>query len=151
MISSANFCFVFDSPCTSNLHRVASFMVIVAKIESLITLGASLALFGKVQWINDIFKASLEIRKVGACALLTSGECWFAVSIFIRNQTFSNCFLLQPPRGSKRIVLAPSTASGVSRRYGVARYARRGVYNIGMIYHKDNATQWISLRHISER
>ncbi|CAM9567058.1 unnamed protein product, partial [Ectocarpus sp. 12 AP-2014] len=54
------------------LERVASFMVIVVKIESLITLGASLALFGKLQRTHDIFKVSLEIRKVGACALLTS-------------------------------------------------------------------------------
>lgn len=94
----------FFSPCTSNLHhRVASFMVIVVKIESLITFGASLALFGKLQRTHDIFKVSLEIRKVGACALLTSGECWFAVSILIRNQTFSNCFLLQPPSQAGRI------------------------------------------------
>ncbi|CBN77106.1 hypothetical protein Esi_0036_0046 [Ectocarpus siliculosus] len=52
--------------------RVGSFMVIVAMIESLITLGASLVLFGKLRRTNDIFEVSLEIRKVGACALLTT-------------------------------------------------------------------------------
>ncbi|CAN0132889.1 unnamed protein product, partial [Ectocarpus sp. 6 AP-2014] len=54
------------------LARVGSFMVIVAMIESLITLGASLVLFGKLRRTNDIFEVSLEIRKVGACALLTT-------------------------------------------------------------------------------
>lgn len=55
-------------------------MIIVAMIESLITLGASLVLFGKLRRINDVFEVSLEIQKVGACALLTTGECSFAAS-----------------------------------------------------------------------
>ncbi|CAM9445951.1 unnamed protein product [Ectocarpus fasciculatus] len=54
------------------LARVGSFMIILAIIESLITLGASLVLFGKLRRTNDVFEVSMEIQKVGACALLTT-------------------------------------------------------------------------------
>lgn len=64
----------------TNLRRVASVMVIMARVDTVISVGASLVLFGKLHRINDIFEVSLEIRRVGACALLTSGECSSAVS-----------------------------------------------------------------------
>lgn len=48
-------------------------MVIMARVDTVITVDASLALFGKLRRINDVFEVALEIRRVGACALLTSG------------------------------------------------------------------------------
>ncbi|CAN0323244.1 unnamed protein product [Ectocarpus fasciculatus] len=63
------------------LARVASVMVTVARVDTVITVAASLALFGKLRRINDVFEVSLEIRRVGACALLTSVMLAFLASI----------------------------------------------------------------------
>lgn len=145
MMSTANFYYSSVSPCTSNLHRVASFMVVAAKFESLVMLGASLALFGKLQQTQDVFKVSLEIRKVGACAVLTSGECWFApcpISPETRHIPPVSCYSLQS--GPSVPVLTRPIASGVFRGCTVwaglpGRYG--GVCKIGTTYHTENATQ----------
>ncbi|CAM9669747.1 unnamed protein product [Ectocarpus sp. 8 AP-2014] len=56
-------------------------MVVMARVDTVITVGASLALFAKLRRINDVFEVSLEIRRVGACALLTSVMLAFLASI----------------------------------------------------------------------
>ncbi|CAN0335808.1 unnamed protein product, partial [Ectocarpus sp. 12 AP-2014] len=63
------------------LARVASFMVTVVKIDTVVTLSASLALFGQLRRTQDVFKVSLEIQRAGACALLTSVMIMFLGSI----------------------------------------------------------------------
>ncbi|CAM9446022.1 unnamed protein product [Ectocarpus fasciculatus] len=63
------------------LARVATFMVTVVKIDTFITLSASLALFGKLYRTKDVFKVSLEIQRAGACALVTSVMIMFLGSI----------------------------------------------------------------------
>lgn len=63
-------------------------MVTVVKIDTFITLSASLALFGQLYRTKDVFKVSLEIQRAGACALVTSGECLLAASNSFRIAIF---------------------------------------------------------------
>ncbi|CAN0081572.1 unnamed protein product [Ectocarpus sp. 12 AP-2014] len=63
------------------LARVATFMVTVVKIDTVVTLSASLALFGQLRRTQDVFRVSLEIQRAGACALLTSVMIMFLGSI----------------------------------------------------------------------
>lgn len=54
--------------------RVASFMFVIFLLDTFAIIGASLALYGKLRRMNDIYSMSLEIQLVGAFALLSLGK-----------------------------------------------------------------------------
>lgn len=51
-------------------NRVAYYTLVLFISDTLVTIGASFVLFGKLRKTNDIYKMSVEIRKLGAFALL---------------------------------------------------------------------------------
>jgi len=64
----------YDQP-KFQFHRIASLTFVAVVVETLLTVGICSALVGKLRKIHDIFGMSLEMQKVGACALVVLGEC----------------------------------------------------------------------------
>ncbi|CAM9902391.1 unnamed protein product [Ectocarpus sp. 12 AP-2014] len=57
------------------INRVHAYVTLVVVLSDiLLTVGASLALFGKLRKTKDIFDMSLEIQKVGVFAMAALGE-----------------------------------------------------------------------------
>lgn len=54
--------------------RVIKFVNVIFISDMVLTLGASIVLFGKLRRTEDIFNMSLEIQRVGAFALVALSE-----------------------------------------------------------------------------
>ena len=67
---------VFDHElfCFHLSNRVAAFAPVLFLLDTLLILGASFTLYGKLRSTNDIYHMSREIRIVGAFALLALGK-----------------------------------------------------------------------------
>lgn len=60
--------------CFHLSNRVAAFAPVLFLLDTLLILGASFTLYGKLRSTNDIYHMSREIRIVGTFALLALGK-----------------------------------------------------------------------------
>ncbi|CAB1100089.1 unnamed protein product [Ectocarpus sp. CCAP 1310/34] len=106
-------------------HRIAYFTLGVVVADTLLTLGASLVLFGKLRKTKDVFDMSLEIQKVGIFAMAAL-ECYHAVkdlSTVGPSQARSN---IQPVRAALLRGPAKETVGFISLLFPYIPWTKHG-------------------------